>query len=67
MLMPTHKLTPAIINAAILGFEQQKLRIDVQMAELRAMLPGGGTNQPMCRNCQKETTKDECRRPEAHE
>jgi len=41
--MPTHKLTPEIINAAILGFEEQKLRIDAQITELRAMLPGGRT------------------------
>ena len=38
--MPTHKLTQEIINAAIVGFEQQKLRIDAQIAELRAMLSG---------------------------
>jgi hypothetical protein len=38
--MPTHKLTREIINAAIAGFEQQKLRLDTQIAELRAMLPG---------------------------
>src|SRR4051794_16626739 len=36
--MPT--LTTEIIEAAILGFEQQKSKIDDQMAELRAMLPG---------------------------
>jgi hypothetical protein len=42
-LMP--KLTPEIVNAAIEGFEQQKLRIDSQIAELRAMLPGGRTVQ----------------------
>jgi hypothetical protein len=41
--MPTHKLTPEIVTAAIVGFEQQKLRIDAQIAELRAMLPGGPT------------------------
>jgi hypothetical protein len=41
--MPTHKLTPEIINAAIAGFEQQKVHIDVQIAELRAMLPSGRT------------------------
>lgn len=41
--MPTNKLTPEIINAAIDGFEAQKLRIDAQIAELRAMLPGGRT------------------------
>jgi hypothetical protein len=43
IVMPTHKLTPEIINAAIVGFEQQKLRIDDQIAELRAMLAGGRT------------------------
>src|SRR5690349_20034063 len=36
--MPT--LTREIIEAAILGFEQQKTKIDNQIAELRAMLPG---------------------------
>jgi hypothetical protein len=41
--MPTHKLTPEIITAAVLGFEQQKRRIDDQIAELRALLPGGST------------------------
>src|ERR1017187_3856821 len=35
------QLTPEIISAAIDGFEQQKLRIDAQVAELRAMLSGG--------------------------
>jgi hypothetical protein len=34
------KLSPQIINAAILGFESQKTRIDDQIAELRAMLSG---------------------------
>jgi hypothetical protein len=38
--MPT-KLTPEIIAAAILGFEEQKRRIDSQISELRAMLSGG--------------------------
>src|ERR1017187_4201907 len=41
--MPTHKLTAEIITAAIEGFESQKRRIDAQIAELRAMLPGGPT------------------------
>ena len=41
--MPTHILSPEVIHAAILGFEQQKLRIDAQIGELRAMLPGGRT------------------------
>jgi hypothetical protein len=40
--MPTN-LTPQIINAAIVGFEQEKLRIDTQIAELRSMLDGGPT------------------------
>jgi hypothetical protein len=35
------KLTPEIINAAVLGFEQQKTHIDAKIAELRALLPGG--------------------------
>src|ERR1022692_1120181 len=43
ILMPQHKLTPEIINAAVEGFEQQKLRIDAQIAELRAILHGGPT------------------------
>ena len=33
----------SIITAAIVGFEQQKLRIDAQIAELRVMLSGGRT------------------------
>ena len=37
--MPT--LSRQIIEAAIGGFEGQKLRIDAQIAELRAMLNGG--------------------------
>ena len=46
---PTHmptRLRPEIINAAILGFEQQKTRIDVQIAELRALMPGGAKPTP---------------------
>jgi len=42
--MATHKLTPEIITAAVEGFEQQKLRIDAQIAELRAMLTGTPTD-----------------------
>src|ERR1039458_9345279 len=41
--MPTHKLTAEILNAAVEGFEQQKLRIDAQIAELRSMLTGTPT------------------------
>jgi hypothetical protein len=40
--MPTN-LSPQIINAAILGFTEQKRLIDHQIAELRAMLPGSST------------------------
>ncbi len=36
--MPTNKLTPEIITAAIEGFETQRQRIDAQIAELRQML-----------------------------
>jgi hypothetical protein len=43
--MPT-KLNPQILTAAILGFEEQKRHIDVQIAELRAMLDGGGSTKP---------------------
>jgi hypothetical protein len=39
--MPIQRLTPEIITAAILGFEEQKRHIDSKIAELRAMLPGG--------------------------
>lgn len=41
--MPPQKLTPEIINAAIEGFESQKRRINVQLAELRALLTGTPT------------------------
>jgi hypothetical protein len=40
--MPTGQLTDAIIEAAIRGFEAQKKEIDVEIADLRAML----TNAP---------------------
>jgi hypothetical protein len=36
--MPT--LTVEIINAAILGFEEQKRQLDGKIAELRRLLPG---------------------------
>jgi hypothetical protein len=44
--MPTQKLTTEILTAAIEGFESQKRRIDAQIAEIRAMLPGGRTEPP---------------------
>src|SRR5260370_35112951 len=40
--MPT-RLTPEIISAAILGFEEQKRHIDANIAELRAILSGDST------------------------
>ena len=43
--MPTSRLNAAIVTAAIEGFEQQKLHIDSQIAELRAML-SGSPNEP---------------------
>jgi hypothetical protein len=38
--MASGKLTNEIIDAAILGFEEQKRRIDTQIAELRATRTG---------------------------
>jgi len=38
--MPKQTFTPEVINAAIEGFESQKRRIDVQIAELRSQLHG---------------------------
>ena len=51
--MPTRNLTPQIINAAILGFEEQKRHIDTQIAELRAMPPVALPSQPLRRKLQK--------------
>jgi hypothetical protein len=41
--MLTKKLTTEILTAAIDGFEAQKLNINAQIAELRAMLSGDST------------------------
>ena len=41
--MPTPKLTSEIVNAAILGMEAQKEKLDARIAELRAWLTGGPT------------------------
>jgi hypothetical protein len=35
--MPIRKFTKSMVAAAILGFEEQKRQIDVEIAELRAM------------------------------
>ena len=42
--MTIPRLTNEIIDAAILGFEQQKRHLDAQIAELRAMRNGGSQN-----------------------
>jgi hypothetical protein len=39
--MPTQKLTPEILTAAILGMEVQKEKLDAKIAELRSLLTGG--------------------------
>jgi hypothetical protein len=41
--MPTPKITTEILNAAILGMEAQKEKLDAKIAELRAWLSGGPT------------------------
>ena len=40
------KLSTEILSAAIQGFEQQKLLIDDQIAELRAMMSGDADESP---------------------
>jgi hypothetical protein len=43
--MPT--LTKEIVEAAIFGFEEQKRKLDAQIAELRGLFPNGhGTARP---------------------
>jgi hypothetical protein len=44
--MAIPRLTNEIIDAAILGFEEQKRRLDAQLAELRAMRSGGSNPSP---------------------
>lgn len=55
--MPTQKLTSEIVTAAIEGFEQQKRRIDSQIAELRAMLSGSPTESGDARPAPTTPTK----------
>jgi hypothetical protein len=54
--MPT-KLTHEIINAAIVGFEQQKLHIDTQITELRSMLEGGSSKPTPAATPERPTIK----------
>jgi hypothetical protein len=44
--MAITKLTSEIIDAAILGFEEQRRRLDAQLADLRAMRSGGRRAAP---------------------
>jgi hypothetical protein len=45
--MPTPRLTKEIVDAAILGFDEQKRRLDAQITELRRLFPNGhGTARP---------------------
>jgi hypothetical protein len=44
--MAIARLTNEIIDAAILGFEEQKRRLDAQLAELRAMRNGANETAP---------------------
>jgi hypothetical protein len=60
--MPT-KLTAEIITAAIEGFESQKRRIDDQIAELHALLPGGPA-ETAPRNPQKGSARNSLPPPE---
>ncbi len=59
--MPT-KLTPDIITAAILGFEEQKRHLDSQIAALRAILARWrrGTIR-YARTREAQAPQDECR------
>jgi peptidoglycan hydrolase CwlO-like protein len=41
--MPTQKLDRSILEAAVIGFEQQRQQIDAKIAELKALLSGGTT------------------------
>ena len=47
--MAIPRLTNEIIDAAILGFEQKKRRLDAQIAELRTLRPGGNETVPVSR------------------
>jgi hypothetical protein len=44
--MASPRLTNAIIDAAIVGFEEQKRRLDAQLAELRALRNGANPTAP---------------------
>jgi hypothetical protein len=45
--MPIPRLTKEIVEAAIFGFEEQKRKLDAQIADLRVLFPNGhGTARP---------------------
>jgi hypothetical protein len=44
--VPIPKLTTEILNAAILGMETQKDKLDAKISELRSLLTGGTTETP---------------------
>ena len=51
--MSIQRLTPEMITAAILGFEEQKRHINSQIGELRAMLDGRDAGPAMTAIAQK--------------
>jgi hypothetical protein len=55
--MPTQKLTPEFINAAIEGFESQKRRIDAQLSELKQLLRGNSTEAAVVSEAPRHTRK----------
>jgi len=57
------KLTNQILDAAILGFEEQKRQIDSTISELRAMLSGGLVRRPPRLKPHHASAGDECRWP----
>jgi hypothetical protein len=62
--MTTQKINESIVLAAIDGFESQKARIDQQIAELRAMLPGS-ERQAAAAPPAKEATRKRTFSPDA--
>ncbi len=70
--MPTPKITTTILNAAILGLEAQKDKLDAQIAELRAVLSGGpaataGTSEAPTRKRKKFSAATRRRMKEAQQ
>ena len=61
------KLTDAVIDAAIRGFEAQKNDIDAQIAELRAMKTGAPVRPTPTRPRKTETAEAECGSPGENE